>query len=441
MRKFRWSWFFRWILTGLAIMMIFLFWGWGWYSLIVDPNKITGDIINNDDFSLDKTQKAMEEVYSLIQSQYYLTWDIDETKMSRQAISSFVNGLWDPFSSYLPPLEAKELQDNVSGDDSIEGIGAVLSQTERWIMIEEVVKDSPAAQAWFMPLDSIVKINGSGVQYLNVNEVVEQIRWPKWTTVDISVTRVNQSWSLEIIDKTLTRDTILIPSVSSKILTGNSDIKIGYIALSVFAADTDSRLKKEIQTLLDQNIQGVILDVRGNGGGLLPESVSVVSHFLQQNSIVTKTKYRIYKDTDYKAEWGDLLSGLPLVILVNGYSASASEIIALALRENRCPTSTQLSLAESWSWSSLSWDCTAVLVGTRTFGKGTVQSLQNLTFWWSLKLTVWRWFSPSWLSIHEIGILPDYVVPIEIEEYYRDGRDAQLTKAEELLSQYLTIRR
>ena len=96
--------------------------------------------------------------------------------------------------------------------------------------------------------------------------------------------------------------TILIPSVSSKILTGNSDIKIGYIALSVFAADTDSRLKKEIQTLLDQNIQGVILDVRGNGGGLLPESVSVVSHFLQQNSIVTKTKYRIYKDTDYKAE-------------------------------------------------------------------------------------------------------------------------------------------
>lgn len=415
--------------------------GWWGYTLVRDEYIWWEDYLSGDDFSLDDTQKAMEEIYSLVSSQYYFTWDIDKTKMARQAISSFVNGLGDPFSSYLPPVEAKELQDNISGDESIEGIGAMLSQTEKGIIIEEVIHSSPAAQAGLMPLDIIVKVNGTGIQDQNVQEVVQLIRWPKWTTVDLTVMRMNDEWWFEVIEKTLTRDTILIPSVSSKILTGAQWQKIGYIWLSVFAEDTDSRLKKEITTLLDNGIQGVILDVRGNGWGLLPESVSVVSHFLKQGSVVTKAKYRIYTDDNYKAEWWDMLSHLPLVVLTNWYSASASEIIALALRENRCPSSTSLSVQEIWSGSVLSADCTAVLVWQRTFGKWTVQSLQNLEFGWSLKLTVGKWFSPSDISIHQIGILPDYIVELNPEEYYGSGKDTQLDKAKELLSQYLILNR
>ena len=357
--------------------------------------------------------------------------------MARQAVSSFVNWLGDPFSSYLPPVEAKELEDNISGDESIEGIGAVLSQTERGIIIEEVVHSSPAAQVGLMPLDIIVKVNGTGVQNQNVHDIVKQIRGPKGTTVDLTVTRMTDNWWFDIIEKTLTRDTIVVPSVTSKMLTGIAGVKIGYIWLSVFAADTDSRLKKEIQQLLDAQVQGVILDVRWNGGGLLPESVSVVSHFLKQGSVVTKAQYRIYNDDIYKAEGGDMLSHLPLVVLTNWYSASASEIIALALRENRCPTSTDLSVQEAWSGSVLSDTCTAILVGERTFGKGSIQSLQNLAFGGSLKLTVGKWFSPSDISIHEIGILPDYRVELDPEEYYDSGTDHQLQKAEELLSQYI----
>lgn len=437
MFKFRGSGFFRWILVGFAIVVGFLLSGWWGYRLIATPTLQWEDNIHNDTFSLDDTQQAMEEIYSLIWSQYYNTWDIDQTKMARQAVASFVNGLWDPFSSYLPPVEAKELEDNISGDESIEGIGAVLAQTERGIVIEEVVHSSPAAQVGLMPLDIIVKVNGTGIQNQSVHEVVDLIRGPKGTTVDLTVTRMTESWWFDIIEKTLTRDTIVIPSVTSKVLTGTAGEKIGYIWLSVFAADTDSRLKKEIQQLLDKKIQWVILDVRWNGGWLLPESVSVVSHFLKQGSVVTKAKYRIYNDDTYKAEGGDMLSHLPLVVLINWYSASASEIIALALRENRCPSSTELSVQQEWSGSVLSTDCTAILVGDRTFGKGTVQSLQNLSFGWSLKLTVWKWFSPSDISIHEIGILPDYRIELDPEEYYGSWTDDQLQKAEELLSQYI----
>ena len=437
MFKFRGSWFFRGVLVWFGVMVWFLLSWWGWYRLIENPNKINRGLIDNDNFSLEKTQKAMEEVFSIIQGQYYNTWDIDETKMSRQAISSFVSGLWDPFSSYLPPVESQEFEDEINGDQSIEWIGAILGQNEKGIMVEEVLHSSPAAQAGLRPLDVIVKVNGTWVQSLTVSEVVKQIRWPKGTTVDITLTRTTESGSLDILEKNIVRDTILIPSVSSKILTGLQGQKIGYIWLSIFASDTDIRLKKEIQTLLDAKVQGVILDVRGNGGGLLPESVSVVSHFLPQNSIVTKAKYRIYNDDEYKAEGGDLMSHLPLVVLTNGYSASASEIVALALRENRCKSSIELSTKEEWKGSILSPDCTAILVGQRTFGKGSIQSLQNLTFGWSLKLTVGKRFSPTGQSIHEIGILPDYVVKIDPEQYYSSGIDLQLQKAQELLSQYL----
>lgn len=439
MWKFRWSGFFWWILVWFWFFMLSLFYGLFWYILIEDPNNVDENTI--DEFSLEHTQKAMEEVYGIIKTQYYNSGSIDEVKMSRQAISSFVNGLGDPFSSYLPPDKAQQFQNDIKGDGSIDGIGAVLSQTDRGVMIEEVIHSSPAAQAGLRPLDIIVKINGTGVQNQNVHEVVQQIRGPKGTIVDLTLTRISEDGSLEIIEKTITRDTIVIPSVSSKILTGYQNQTIWYIWLSVFAEDTDSRLKKEIEKLLQQNIQWIILDVRGNGWGLLEESVSVVSHFLKQDSIVTQAQYSIYQDDQYKAEWWDMLSHLPLVVLVNWYSASASEIIALALRENRCPSSVDLSIAETWSWSVLSPDCTTILLGSRTFWKWTIQSVQNLTFGGSLKLTVWKWFSPSNISVHEVGILPDYLVELDPETYYESGTDAQLEKAISLLSQYLNLSR
>ena len=115
-----------------------------------------------------------------IRDRYYDTGAIDQTKMSRQAMSAFVDALWDPFSSYLPPAEGKEFTDSIDWKESIEGIGAVLSKKDGGAIIEEVLKSSPAAQAWLQPLDLIVKVNGSGLQTLSIGEIVQQIRWPKW---------------------------------------------------------------------------------------------------------------------------------------------------------------------------------------------------------------------------------------------------------------------
>ncbi len=394
-------------------------------------------INTSDNFSLKTTQKAMEELYQILSTQYYETWSLDEAAMSRQSLVAFVGALGDPFTSYLPPQQAKELMDSVSGDETIEGIGALLSQTIKGIVIEEVTFWSPAAQEWLRPLDVIVQVDGTGVQNLPIDQVVGLIRWPKWTTVSITVLRMNDDTTTELITKTLTRDTIEIPSVTSKIITTKNGVKIGYIGLAAFAGDTERRLQNIIRHFTIQGIQATILDLRGDGGWLLSESVSVSSHFLPQNSIVTTAKYRVYNDDNYKTVWWGELEKLPLIVLINHYSASASEITALALRENRCPKSTQLSILESGSWSVFSDECSVLLMWQRSFWKWSVQSVVGLDFWGSLKLTIGKRFSPSWLSIDGKGILPDYPLELNEEEYYTSGVDNQLQKAQAVLSDYI----
>lgn len=415
--------FFVWLLLGAWIVL--------WYICIPGFSITTSEQV--DTFSLDETQAAMAEMYDRIRESYYYTGDIDPAHLARHALSSFVYGLKDPFSSYLPPQEAQEFESSINGEEAIEGIGAVLSKNEQWVLIEQVLNGSPAAQAGLQPFDTIIKVNGTGIQYETIHDVVAMIRGPQGTSVELSIMRVDQD-QMQIFEVSIVRDAILIPSVSSKLLPQSGKKKIGYIWLSLFAEDTDERLAEEIKSLLDASIDGLILDVRGNGWGLLPEAVAVASHFLPKGDIVTKTKYRIYHDGDYVAKGGAELSHLPLVVLTDRYSASASEIIALALRENRCPSSRELSVDHTLSGSTLSSDCTVLLVWDTTFGKGTIQALQSLSFGGSLKLTVGEWLSPSGLSIHELGIAPDYRV-----ERVRDRSqwDAPLNKAQELLSSYL----
>lgn len=426
------------MIVGIGIMATMIYYGIPGYILIKnEPFLPAKEISQEDKFSLSETQKAMEELFSIIENEYYDVDQIDEASMSRQAISSFVSGLWDPFTSYYSPEQSKEVLNDISGDSSIEWIWAVLSQTQVGIMIEEVINGSPAFYAGLRPLDVIINVDWEDVQQQDITSVVNKIRGEKWTVVEITVLRIGTDGSVDTIQESITRDIIEIPSVSSKILTGPNDIAIGYIALSIFAADTDYLLLQAIDELRHSDIKGIILDLRGNGGWLLPESVSVVSHFLRKGSPVVNVDYRIYRNNKYKAEWGDKLSQFPIVILTNEYTASASEIITLALRENRCPGSTHLTIQDSGTWSVLSDECTAIVVWQRTFWKWTVQSLQNLKFGWSLKLTVWKWFSPSNVSIHEKGILPDHLIDMDVDIYFDSWVDTQLEAAEKFLSDYI----
>ncbi len=390
------------------------------FSSTIDP-YLSGDYLTIED-----STKAMKEIYDLISTQYYTTWSINQPMMSRQAMSAFVDALWDPFSSYLPPEEGKELNDAIDGQENIEGIGAVLSKKDNGVLVEEVLKSSPAAQSDVRPLDMIMKVNGSWLQNLTIGEVVKKIRWEKWSEVNLTIARY-WSWDIvEIVEKKIIRDTISIPSITSKVFTLPKK-KIGYIAISLFAQNTDEKLIQEIDNLKSQSVSWIILDLRWNGWGLLPESVDVASHFLKIGTDVVKVKYRIYKDNTYEAEWNDTLSDLPLVILVDGFTASASEIITLAIKEWRCKDII-------WNWE-FSDACDVVIVWNTTFGKGSIQNLQDLSFGWSIKLTVWKWFAPSGRSIDHIGIEPDIKISFEKERYMKDGYDNQLEQAKKIFSQ------
>lgn len=425
------SWFFWWLIFGVLWTVAVIFYMLPWYKIL--PISNWEEPLSGDSLTLDDTKKAFQEIYDLVSLQYYDTGAIDQTKMSRQAMSAFVDALWDPFSSYLPPAEGKEFTDSIDWKESIEGIWAVLSKKDGGAIIEEVLKSSPAAQAWLQPLDLIVKVNGSGLQTLSIGEIVQQIRWPRWTKVVLTIARTSSWWIIKFIEQEVVRDTIIIPSVNSKIITWKKWESLWYIALSIFAQDTDEKLQIEIKKLKDQKILWLVLDLRWNGGGLLPESVDVASHFLPIGTPVVQSKYRIYSDMTYKAEGNDTLSHIPMVILVNGMTASASEIITLGIKEWRCKN------IVVWTWRIQNkWfekDCDVLIVWEQTFGKWSIQNLQELSFGGSVKLTVGKRFAPSGLSINHIGIAPDIMIPFDQDRYHKDGFDNQLEKAKTILSQ------
>lgn len=425
MFQFRKSKFLLGLLSGFLI-------SWCWFFIIsyVDNFSFSNvDVLEQwswDQLNIDDTAKALQELYSEISSQYYDTGSIDQTKMSRQALASFVNALWDPFSSYLEPTENKEFQDTMNGHETIEWIGAILSKKDNGAMIEEIVKSSPAAQVWLKPLDIIIKVDWEIIQDMSLQEIIDKIRGERWTSVNLLVAR-EQSWSaVQFLEKKVVRDTIIIPSVTSKILSWWWNMNIWYISLSLFVEDTNEKLTEALEEFKKNNISGLILDLRWNWGWLLPESVSVASRFLPESTPIVQVKYRTFQDYLYKAEWKDIVSDMPLVILVDEYTASASEIISLAIREWRCKGS---------SVTSFTKDCDVLLVWHTTFGKWSIQSLHDLQFGWSLKLTIWKRFSPSGLSIDKIWITPDIILDFDGDAYKASGKDNYIEKAKSLFSQ------
>ena len=389
--------------------------------------------------SLDATSRALAETMQLIQSQYYETGSIDLDVMSRQAIASFVDALGDPFTSYLEPISDQSFGDALQWETNIEGIGAYISKKDGVFMIEEVIKWSPAMHIWLRPLDMIIKIDGSGLQDLDLTQAVQRIRGPRGSKVILTVVRPTSSWG-DMQDFTLTRDSISIPSVSYELMTGSKGQTIAYLAVSIFGEETNKLLVSHIADITKAKVSGIILDLRGNGGGLLPESVTVASHFLPRQQEIVRADYRIYRSETYVSEWPYDLDQ-PLVILVDEMTASASEIIAAAIKEWRCG---------SWSVRAWSWDmtwavkpanyengflasCNVFLVWQKTFGKWSIQSLQPVRFGGSLKITIGKRFTPSGLSVNHLGIMPDYLTPFDTKRFQSDNYDSQLEKAKELL--------
>jgi carboxyl-terminal processing protease len=317
---------------------------------------------------------------------------IDEKETIHGAIRGMLRSL-DPHSVYMTPEIYRELRVDTSG--RFDGVGLEVTVRDGWITVIAPIKGSPAEEAGMQPGDKIVKIDGVLTENLDLIEAVKLIRGRRGSRVTLTVSRPGVD---DLFDVQIVRRKINVPSVKWEQL----DERYGYIQILSFQEDTSKSVRKALKKLRRKDaVNGIILDVRRNPGGLLEEAVAVSDEFLADGVIVT-TESRGKEIERYEATGEAEETGVPIVVLVDGGSASASEILAGALRDND----------------------RALVVGTQTFGKGSVQTVFELGDGSALKLTIARYYTPDGISIQAHGIVPDIEVPAE-----PDGAEGEEGKA------------
>jgi carboxyl-terminal processing protease len=339
------------------------------------------------------------EAWNKLEDRFYYDIPSEEERV-QGAIQGMVGSTGDPYTAYIPPDAAQIINEDSTG--SYEGIGAFVEDAPGGgVYVFRVFEGGPAEEAGVLAGDIIIAVDGVDVTQKFLRESLLLIRGPADTQVVLTIYREGQQAPLDL---EVTRTKLDIPTVESRMLDGN----IGYVLLYEFNARASSRLREEVQALMDNGAESIILDLRGNPGGFLDESVSVADMFLKDGLIL------IQRDVDgqereYRATNGDFAESIPLVVLINGNSASASEIVAAAIKDNNRGT----------------------LIGETSFGKGSVQIQYNLSDGSLLRVTYANWFTPNDESITGNGIEPDIMVesPLEPTE-----DDAQLERAIEFLT-------
>jgi carboxyl-terminal processing protease len=323
--------------------------------------------------------KVFGEVMQRVRAEY--VDPVDDKEMVENAINGMLTGL-DPHSSYMNAKAFKDMQIQTKGEFG--GLGIEVNEDKGIIKVVSPIDDTPAARAGIKPGDIITALDGKSVIGLSLNEAVDRMRGPPNSKIVLTIKRPNVDKPLEV---PLIRETIRIQVVKSRMEPND----IGYVRLSQFTEQADAGVKAAVKSLKAQNggkLKGLVLDLRNNPGGLLDQAVAVSSDFLDQGEIVS-TRARHTQDSQrWDAKGSDILNGAPLVILINGGSASASEIVSGALQDHH----------------------RAVLVGTRSFGKGSVQTVVPLPGNGAMRLTTARYYTPSGRSIQALGITPD--VPV-----------------------------
>ena len=339
---------------------------------------------------------GVEELYDALKDGY-------DGELSNESIedglkAGLVKSAGDPYTEFLNAEASKEFNEDLNG--SFEGIGAELGKEEQSIIIISPIDGFPAQKAGIKPGDIITKINDESAYDISISDAVKKIRGEKGTKVKLDVFRDNKVLNFEI-----TREQINLPSVKSEVTPEN----IGIIKISRFGDDTEELVLKAAKDFKTKKVKGVILDMRGNPGGLLDQSVKVSSVWLPKGKLVLEEKRGGEVVNTFKANGNSILLGIPTVVLVDEGSASASEIVAGALRDNGVAT----------------------IIGQKTYGKGSVQELKQLSDGGVLKVTIARWFTPAGKNIDKEGIEPDQKVEIteaDITAKKDPQKDAAISK-------------
>jgi carboxyl-terminal processing protease len=378
------------LLVGLLVVA---FWGgdtlhgWVWNPLTANSQRLDLSTLN--------------DIYGLMQTKF------DGTLSSQQALDGAKAGLvaaaGDPYTVYLTKAEAQDLNNQLSG--KLSGIGVEVGSKNNALTVIAPVAGSPAAKAGMRPGDIIAQVNGQDTSAMSIDTAVSKIRGKAGTEVKLVLIRTGTTAPISL---TITRADLTVPSVTWSMKTKD----IGYITITTFGTDTSSLIDQAATDLKNQGAKKIILNLRNNGGGFLTAGVDVASEFLPQGKLVVEQR-RGSVSTDKTYATGDnKLLGMPTIVLINGGSASASEIVSGALRDNGV----------------------AKLLGEQSFGKGSVQDIESLPNGAELKVTIAHWFTPGGVNINKQGLKPDIAVKLTPADY-NASQDPQLTAAIAALNQ------
>lgn len=342
------------------------------------------------------------KVWGILENKYVDKSKLDARELFYGAIDGMLAATGDPYTTFFSPKENQEFNEDISG--TFEGIGAEMGIKDDIITIIAPLEGMPAEKAGLLAGDRIVKIDDVNSSTYSLDEAVKHIRGPKGTEVKLTIFREGEE---ETRDVMVARAVILVKSVRFEM----KDDGIAYIKVNRFGDDTEKEFKSAVSETLQKKAKGIVIDLRNNPGGFLDTAVDMASQMLPAGKVVVMEEDGAGTRKELKARGGDVLSAFPTVVLINQGSASASEILAGALRDNRD---------------------NVTLVGKKSFGKGSVQELISVSKETAVKITVARWLTPSGKQIHNVGIVPDIEVGLSSDDI-KEKRDPQLDRAIEEL--------
>ncbi|MHB0858061.1 MAG: S41 family peptidase [Anaerolineae bacterium] len=357
---------------------------------------LPGEILR-DQREQDASMQVFWDAWSILEDEYIDPTALNEEDMVRSATAGMVASVGDPHTTFLEPVQATIMDQDMTG--SFEGIGATVDQIDGRIVIVRPLPNSPAESAGLLSQDVVLAVDGHSLEGMSLLEVITLIRGERGSVVTLTIAREGVP---EPFDMPVTRDTVDLPVVDSRMLDGN----VGYIRLTQFNSVARARVREALDTLMGQDPVGLVLDLRGNPGGYLQSAVDVSSEFLPIRSLVLLEQQRDRPVKEYRVVRRGRATEIPLVVLVDGGSASAAEIVAGALQEND----------------------RAILIGEKTYGKGSVQRTHTLADGSSLHVTIAKWNLPSGTNLDQNGLVPDIESPISPEDAAAN-RDTQLERA------------
>lgn len=365
-------------------------------------------LVNQDSGKPEEVDFALFwEVWNALNKKYVNPSKLDMQKMIYGAISGMVDSVGDPYTVFFEPKISQKFQEEISG--AFGGVGIEVGKRDGVVTVISPLKGTPAFKAGILAGDKVIKVDTKVTADLTIDEVVNLIRGKVGTKVVLTISRNGGSKDYELI-----REVIKVPSVKWELLNGD----VAYLQIYTFSKNVDSDFEEAAQEILKSNATKLIIDLRNNPGGLLDSAINLAGWMLDRGQIVTMEEFRDGTRQEFKSDGNGALKKYPTILLVNGGSASASEILSGALHDNR----------------------NIQLVGEKSFGKGSVQELEDFENGSSLKVTIARWLTPNGRSITDLGIEPDVKVELkEVDmasssfEFGKAGKDPQLDKALDIL--------